>query len=290
MVQIKHEPSSLGLFQRAMRVIREEGYSALIWLLLWKMLWKKPALRSLVLWRFAVTTRNIVVLEDALKFVSCSEPSLLSREFGALISPWQMHSEIQALCEIIRQRRPRTVLEIGTAWGGTFFLFSRVAADDAFLVTIDLPTKDLKPWRSLCAHLGKIGQNVIVIDGDSHATSTVERVHRVLGERKVDFLFIDGDHSYEGVRQDFENYVGFLSHAGIVAFHDINPDYWTRFGKRTMYCAGGVYRFWAEVKMKYPYAEFIDNPDQDGFGIGTLFVGSDAGKTLMDSHQPEFHN
>jgi predicted O-methyltransferase YrrM len=220
-----------------------------------------------VLWRFAAATKTVVTLEDALEFA-------FSRQIGPPITPLQIYGEIQALCEIVRQRRPRTVLEIGTERGGTFFLFSRAAAPDAFLLSVDLPREGLKPWRSLCAYLGNKGQNVSVIDGDSHATSTVERVHRVLGERKVDFLFIDGDHSYEGVKQDFGNYVGFLSDAAIVAFHDINPDYWTRFGKPTKVCSGEVYRFWAEVKMKHPHAEFIDNPDQDGLGIGVLFISA----------------
>jgi len=222
-------------------------------------------------------------LEDALEFA-------FSGRFGTLITPIQICSEIRALCEIVRQYRARTMLEIGTERGGTFFLFSRVAAPDASLVSVDLPRTDLKPWRrSLFAYLGKKGQNVFAIEGDSHATSTLERVHRVLGGRKLDFLFIDGDHSYEGVKQDFENYIGSLNDEGIVAFHDINPDYRTRFGKPTGVCAGEVYRFWAEVKMKYSYAEFIDNPGQDGFGIGVLFVGSNAEKILMDSHQLKFH-
>ena len=155
-----------SLLQRAGKVIHEDGYAALAW----KILWKLPVLRFLVLWRLAAATKTIVTLEDALEFA-------FSRRFSALITPSQIRSEIQALCEIVREGRPRTVLEIGTEHGGTFFLFSRVAAPDAFLVSVDLPREDLKPWRSLCAYLGKKGQNVSILDGDSHATSTVERVH-----------------------------------------------------------------------------------------------------------------
>ena len=92
-------------------MIREDGYVFFVWFLVWRILWRLPALRSLVLWRFAVATKNIVTLEDALEFA-------FSRRFGALIIRLQICSEIQALCEIVRQRRPRTVLEIGTANGG----------------------------------------------------------------------------------------------------------------------------------------------------------------------------
>jgi predicted O-methyltransferase YrrM len=249
--------TSLGIFfKRAKRVIRD-GCSTLVW--------------KILLWRFALATRNILTLGDALEFA-------FSNRFNALITPLQIRSEIQALCEIVCQR-PRTMLEIGTLHGGTFFLFSRVAAPDAFLISVDLPSEDLKPWRTLCTYLRTKGQKVSVIDGDSHATSTVERVHRVLGGRKVDFLFIDGDHSYEGVKQDFENYIGFLDDSGVVAFHDINPDHRARFGKRTSHYGGEVYRFWAEVKMKYSHTECIDNPDQDGFGIGILFLDASSETT-----------
>jgi len=248
-------PPSLELM---FRMTIGDSYRVLVW--------------KILLWRFALATRNIVALEDALELA-------YSKPFNALITPNQIRSEIQALCEIVRQRRPRTVLEIGTEHGGTFFLFSRVAAADALLVSVDLAREDLKPWRTLCANLRTKGQNVSVIDGDSHASSTVERVNRVLGDRKVDFLFIDGDHRYEGVRQDFENYVGFLNDPGLIAFHDINPDYLKRFGKRTYSNSGEVYRLWAEVKMKYSHTECIDNPDEDGFGIGILFIGSRAEST-----------
>lgn len=250
-----------SLLQRAGKLIHEDGWTALAW----KILWKLPVLRSLLLWRFVTATKSIVTPEDALEFA-------FSRRFGALITPSQIQSEIQALCEIIRERRPRTVLEIGTGRGGTFFMFSRVAAPDASLISVDMPTADLKPWRSVYAYLGMKGQKVSVIDGDSHAASTVDRVDRVLGGRKVDFLFIDGDHAYEGVKKDFETYSPFMEKGGIVAFHDINRDYCTRFGKPTDQCGGEVYRFWAEVNMKYPHLEFISNSNEDGFGIGVLFI------------------
>ena len=38
---------------------------------------------------------------------------------------------------------------------------------------------------------------------------------------KIDFLFIDGDHSYEGVKNDIENWFPKLNHNALVVFHDI---------------------------------------------------------------------
>jgi hypothetical protein len=42
---------------------------------------------------------------------------------------------------------------------------------------------------------------------------------------QIDFLFIDGDHSYEGVKTDFELYSKLLSDQGIIAIHDTDKEY-----------------------------------------------------------------
>lgn len=47
----------------------------------------------------------------------------------------------------------------------------------------------------------------------------------ILQDIKIDVLFIDGDHSYEGVKLDFELYSTILSDKGIIIIHDTDPDY-----------------------------------------------------------------
>jgi hypothetical protein len=42
---------------------------------------------------------------------------------------------------------------------------------------------------------------------------------------KIDFLFIDGDHSHEGVKKDFELYSTILSEKGIIMLHDTDGEY-----------------------------------------------------------------
>jgi predicted O-methyltransferase YrrM len=88
----------------------------------------------------------------------------------------------------------------------------------------------------------------------------------------LDFLFIDGDHSYEGVKKDFEIYSSLVRKGGIIAFHDIVPDYYTRYGIRTPSYTGGVPKFWNEIKYNYRYIEIIEDPNQDGYGIGVLYL------------------
>jgi predicted O-methyltransferase YrrM len=76
-------------------------------------------------------------------------------------------------------------------------------------------------------------QKIVAIQGDSHSIDTLNKIKRILNGKKLDFLFIDGDHSYKGVKKDFEMYSPLVRKGGIIAFHDIIPDYYTRFGKRT---------------------------------------------------------
>jgi hypothetical protein len=81
-----------------------------------------------------------------------------------------------------------------------------------------------------------------------------------------DVVFIDGDHSYEGISSDFSN---FGRGCRFVSFHDIN-DYW---------CIG-VVQFWNELKTKYSETnnnmyEFIDHPNKFNLmGIGILQWGT----------------
>jgi len=61
------------------------------------------------------------------------------------IVPNQVRSELREFLLFVQELRPRAVLEIGTALGGTFFLLTRIAAPDAVLVTVDLSSpQDLR--------------------------------------------------------------------------------------------------------------------------------------------------
>ena len=72
-----------------------------------------------------------------------------------------------------------------------------------------------------CKLFNSNGDQKFFISGSSHDNRTYNRLTKLLNNSKIDLLFIDGDHSYVGVKKDFEIYKSFVSDNGIIAFHDI---------------------------------------------------------------------
>jgi len=167
---------------------------------------------------------------------------------------------------------PKGGLEIGTSKGGTLFLFSRVADPEGTLISVDI-LGGYPKWKArIYRAFAKGGQRILLIKNDSHDPGALKIVEMILEGRKLDFLFIDGDHSYEGVKMDFEMYSPLVRRGGIIAFHDIVPDYYIRFGIKASAYTGGVPKFWSEIKDDYEYLEIIKDQGQNGYGIGVLFV------------------
>jgi predicted O-methyltransferase YrrM len=182
----------------------------------------------------------------------------------------QKPSEIVGLLELLHRTPPETVCEIGSALGGTSFLLARAASPRALVVLID-QAFDGARTGALRLFAGP-DQRVVCIVGSSTDPVVRRGLERALGGRPLDFLLIDGDHSYEGVAADFALYSPLVRAGGLIAFHDILPDYGARHGVATPNWSGGVPRLWGELRVKYAGAprEFIADPDQDGYGIGVL--------------------
>jgi predicted O-methyltransferase YrrM len=181
----------------------------------------------------------------------------------------QNRVEILALLELLQPRAAQRVVEIGTAAGGTILFFSRVAAPDAVLVTVD---SDNTPARAeAIAALARRGQSLVAVEGDSRADTTFAQVCACLGRSPIDFLFLDGDHRFAGVRGDFERYAPLVRPGGLVALHDIRPT--TANVGRTSDGAdkGDVPRFWNLLKQQgFVTRELIDTAQPDSPGIGVI--------------------
>ena len=191
----------------------------------------------------------------------------------ALNSPFfpaqQKRAEILALLQVLQEVKPTRICEIGTAAGGTLALLCQVAASEARVLSIDTGYRSEQIAAN--TRLAMRGQQVMCLAADSHAAETLDEVKSWLVGAKLDFLFIDGDHSFEGVSRDFALYRPLVrTDDGIIAFHDIVPDFKTRFGIVTSADVGEVPKFWSQLKTEVEASEFIEDPEQDGMGIGLV--------------------
>jgi predicted O-methyltransferase YrrM len=67
----------------------------------------------------------------------------------------------------------------------------------------------------------RLKQTVHAVHGDSHEAEMLHRLCGALDHRPIDLLFIDGDHTYDGVRSDYSMYSPLVRRGGLIAFHDI---------------------------------------------------------------------
>jgi len=105
------------------------------------------------------------------------------------------------------------IVEIGRMKGGSAFLLAR-ANNTVPIYSVDIAPKDDEYLaRQLSNHIEGGAKNVKLIVGDSQTTNYPE-------VEKIDLLFIDGDHSYEGCKKDLYNWLPKLVPGGHILFHD----------------------------------------------------------------------
>ncbi|MEM7644439.1 MAG: class I SAM-dependent methyltransferase [Pseudomonadota bacterium] len=187
----------------------------------------------------------------------------------AAVRPIQQRDELTGLIELVAARKPRVLMEIGTARGGTLMLMTRFAAQDAVVVSVDLPFGrngggypewKVPHYRGFATE----GQTLHLIRGDSHAEATRREVEGLLGAKRIEFLMIDGDHSAEGVARDHALWSPLMAPGGIMALHDVLEN---RFDPSI-----DVNRFWATLEADPAISTrlLVGDPDQGNFGIGLV--------------------
>jgi len=186
----------------------------------------------------------------------------VGRGYYASIHAVQRRLEILALAELVQASHPKVIVEIGTCKGGTLYIWSRINPDAELIVSLDLPQER----GGYLARRGRLYREfaydrrpgtIRLLQRDSHSAETLEELKAILGDRPVDFLWIDADHSYEGAKKDFEMYSPLVRHGGLIAFHDI----------ATRANGAAVYRLWAELKACHKCREFQELRDYMGVGV-----------------------
>lgn len=175
--------------------------------------------------------------------------------------------EIREMASLISSVKPKVIVEIGTYKGGTLFIWTRTNAQAELIVSIDLPGGqygggyDARREKLYKVFVHDRPQTKMkFIRGNSHLQETAEKLKGILQGRLIDFLYIDADHSYAGVKTDFELYSPLVAKGGVIGFHDI----------RNMKSNHQVKDFWNEVKNSFEHREILGPATKTGNGI--LFI------------------
>lgn len=159
--------------------------------------------------------------------------------------------KVHELTFILSLIEPHDVtVEIGCDAGGTSWAIQQ--ATDRY-IGIDLPGEQFSSglaWQGTASSM---------IWGNSHAKETKEQLVQMITGESIDILFIDGDHTYAGIADDFRMYAKLCT--GLVVFHDIvkHQDPSVQVGK-----------FFDEIKFRYPHTSYVAPYDTTWGGVGVL--------------------
>ncbi|MCL4482643.1 MAG: class I SAM-dependent methyltransferase [Bacteroidetes bacterium] len=174
------------------------------------------------------------------------------KDIIATCNPSQSHWELNQLLIGLDEIDIKNVLEIGIHRGGSLGVWKKIF-NPKILIGVD---------NNLLPETREIFEDDFLVEGMSQDQSTVDRVKSILGENKIDFLFVDGGHLYKEILGDFKIYSNLVRPGGVIGFHDVVI-------KNNSLCE--VYRFWNEIKRKYKTVTIWDGTPT-GTGEGLLFL------------------
>lgn len=153
---------------------------------------------------------------------------------------WQYPNQLSKLLVYLAGIRDvKSYMEIGVRFGGNMLLLKRFL-EGAYGHEIEVTGVDPRPNKKLKRIAGE--EQIIYYN----LRSTSQRFKKIIQNKQYDIVFIDGDHSYEVCKQDFEL---FKDKARYIILHDIISD-----------VCPGVVKVWNEIKAnpKYEIIEFVD--------------------------------
>lgn len=153
-----------------------------------------------------------------------------------LPKPNQDEWEFARLCELISERRPKVVLEIGMKEGGWIGGIAQHCAAGAHFVSVDVRNHYHAQRGSVADAVRKLGGSLEIIIGDSRLPQTIAWV-RAAAEEPIDLLHVDGLHTYHACRSDYLNYAPLVRPGGLIVLHDVHHSRDT-----------GVKTFWDELR------------------------------------------
>jgi O-antigen biosynthesis protein len=184
-------------------------------------------------------------------------------------SSWTEHVPFAMV--LIEMLYPRALVELGTQHGVSYCAFCQAIAE------LKLPTR----CYAVDTWLGDVHSNYykesVYLDLQKHhrryetfstlLRMTFDQALPHVRDASVDLLHIDGLHTYDAVKTDYETWLPKLSDRAVVLFHD-TVEHQRDFG---------VYRLWVELSPNFSSFNF-----EHGHGLGILAVGPQQPPAFLD--------
>ncbi|WP_407251043.1 rhamnan synthesis F family protein [Klebsiella aerogenes] len=188
--------------------------------------------------------------------------SMLSRP-RKLTFPFGWCGHIPFVSWLVEEMKPGTIVELGTHSGNSYFAICQAVLEN----NTGSKCYAVDTWQG-DEHAGSYSEDVF---RDVNAWNqqyfsafsnlmrmTFDQANEYFSAGSVNLLHIDGLHTYEAVKHDFESWKSKLADDAVVLFHDTNVR------ERGF----GVWQLWDELQQQYPSFEFLHS-----YGLGVLFVG-----------------
>jgi len=183
-------------------------------------------------------------------------------------SAWLGHAPF--LKFLVREIKPNIFVELGTHNGFSYFVGCQTVQELGLSTT----TYAVDHWLG-DAHAGEFDASVykgaLELNEQYKDFSTLLKMsfleaREEFSESLVDLLHIDGFHTYDAVKEDFETWLPKMSKSGVVILHDIH----------VRHADFGVFQYWLELKQKYETIEFVGS-----YGLGVVFLNAPESSLLQ---------
>jgi len=178
-------------------------------------------------------------------------PRSLSQYYGKGIKFWQYPNQFSKYLKQLNKYNINSYLEIGCRWGGTFIITNEL---------LKRKNPNVKSYACDLIVMSEILEEYKTYADFKYIKEFSFKLDKTMVQENIDLILVDGDHSYEGVKKDFDVCKQF--NPKYVVFHDIV----------NKACVGTI-QFWEEIKKDYKHYEYVEQYDEvDGtyLGIGLI--------------------